>query len=134
MAAGGIQNSYSASAGNSIGTAFSAVELNGASALGGKHIGSQCFLDKILFTWKSISTAANFTWYLAYDSGGEYPITDPQEAVVFKVGKTGTTKVNAADLAGCAYRYTNSGSTIYLIAKVDAGTAAADITLLWRAR
>ena len=46
MAAGGIQNSYSASAGNSIGTAFSAVELNGASALGGKHIGSQCFFGQ----------------------------------------------------------------------------------------
>lgn len=134
MSAGGIQNKYSAGRQTSLGTAYTAIELTENATLGGKAIASQCYLDKIFFTWKSISTAANFSWYLAYDSAGEYPITDPQEAVTFKAGKTGTTKVNAADLAGAAYRFTTQGSTIYLIAKVDAGSCTAEVVLVWRGR
>lgn len=134
MSAGGIQNKYSAGRQTSLGTAFTAIELGADATLGGQKIASQCYLDKIFFTWKSISTAANFTFYLAYDSAGEFPITDPQEAVVFKTGKTATTKVNAADLAGAAYTQTKQGSSIFLIAKVDAGSCTAEVVLVWRGR
>lgn len=134
MSAGGIQNKYSAGRQTSLGTAYTAIELGADATLGGQAVAAQCYLDKIFFTWKSIVTAANFSWYLAYDSGGEYPITDPQETVTFKTGKTGTTKVNAADLAGCSYRVTEQGQTIYLIAKVDAGTVTAEVVLVWRGR
>jgi|TARA_R100000455_G_C6265843_1_gene121105 hypothetical protein len=134
MSSGGIQNKYSAGRQTSLGTAFTAIELGADATLGGQAIAAQCYLDKIFFTWKSISTAANFTWYLAYDSGGEFPITDPQEAVTFKTGKTGTTKVNAADLAGAAYVSTNQGTSIHLIAKVDAGSCTAEVVLVWRGR
>ena len=134
MSAGGIQNKYSAGTQASLGTSYTAIELTSDGTLGGQAVASQCYLDKIFFTWKSIVTAANFSWYLAYDSGGEYPITDPQETVTFKDGKTSGTKVNAADLAGAAYRFTDQGSTIYLIAKVDAGTVTAEAVLVWRGR
>ena len=134
MSAGGIQNKYSAGSLSSLGTSYTHVELKADSTLGGMKIASQCYLDKLLFTWKSISTAANFTFYLAYDSAGEFPITDPQEAVVFKTGKTATTKVNAADLAGAAYTQTKQGSSIFLIAKVDAGSCTAEVVLVWRGR
>ena len=134
MSSGGIQNKYSAGSIASLATSYTNVELKDDGTLGGKKIASQCYLDKILFTWKSISTAVNFSWYLAYDSAGEYPIADPQETITFKDGKTGTTKVNAFDLAGAAYRYTEQGQSIHLIAKVDAGTVNVDAVLLWRGR
>jgi hypothetical protein len=134
MSAGGIQNKYSAGTEASLGTSYTAIELKVDSTLGGEKIAAQCYLDKLLFTWSSISTAANFSWYLAYDSDGKFPITDPQETIAFKDGKTATTKVNAFDLAGAAYRVTNQGQTIQLIAKVNAGSAKVEAVLLWRGR
>ena len=136
MSAGGIQNKYSAGTEASLGTSYTASELKAASTLGGEKIAAQCYLDKLLFTWSSISTAANFSWYLAYDSDGKFPITDPQESIAFKDGKTTSpaVKVNAFDLAGAAYRVTNQGQTIQLIAKVNAGSAKVEAVLLWRER
>jgi len=134
MSSGGIQNKYSAGSLSSLGTSYTHVELKADSTLGGMKVASQCYLDKLLFTWKSISTAVNCSWYLAYDSDGEFPITDPQETIAFKDGKTGTTKVNAFDLAGAAYRHTSQGQTVFLIAKVNAGSANLDAVLLWRGR
>lgn len=134
MSAGGIQNKYSAGSVDDLDTSYTAIELGADGTLGGRKIDAQCYLDKILFKWSAITTAASFSWYLAYDSAGEYAITDPQEAVSFKDSKAVGVKVNAADLAGAAYRHTNQGQTIYLIAKVDAGDADLDAVLLWRGR
>lgn len=136
MSSGGIQNKYSAGTEASLGTSYTAIELKADGTLGGQKIASQCYLDKLLFTWSSISTAANFSWYLAYDSDGKFPITDPQESIAFKDGKTTSpaVKVNAFDLAGAAYRVTNQGQTIQLIAKVNAGSAKVEAVLLWRER
>ena len=136
MSSGGIQNKYSAGSLDSLGTSYTAIEIKAGGTLGGENIASQCYLDKLLFTWKSISTAVNFSWYLAYDNGGEYPITDPQEAIAFKDGKTATTKVNAFDLAGAAFIQTAKGpaQTLYVVAKVNAGSANVEAFLLWRGR
>ena len=134
MSSGGIQNKYSAGSVVGLGTSYTAVALGIDVTLGGQAVDAQCYLDKLLFSWSSIVTGVSFSWYLAYDVAGKYPITDPQEAVTMKTGLTGTFKVNAADLAGASYRATTQGRFPFLIAKVNAGSASLGAVLLWRAR
>ena len=134
MSSGGIQNKYSAGSVTGLGNAYTAVALAADATLGGQVVAAQCYLDKLLFSWDTIATGVSFSWYLAYDAAGKFPITDPQEAVTMKTGLTATFKVNAADLAGASYRATTQGNYPYLIAKVNAGSATLGVVLLWRAR
>jgi len=124
----------------SLGTSFAVTALTGSDAtLGGSDIPTVGNLQNIEFELTSISTAASVTMYLARDSVGDYPITP-------SVGSGATQNINEGITSGkgsviftIEYDYkhfagvsNSTAGTIYLVAKVNAGSATAQVRLNWR--
>lgn len=137
--AANIRNKRSVGTAAGVGTSYTSIELTAVDAYTGSvALQSQAYLDKLLLSFNTIATAASFSWYLSWDEAGEYPITDPLEALSFKDGKTSGTKVRAANLFGASYTDLQEGAnhykSIYLQIKGDAGTFTVEAILLWRGR
>lgn len=137
--AANIRNKRSVGSSTGVGTSYTAVELGELNGFGGSvALESQAYLDKLLLSFSNIATATSFDWYLAWDSAGQYPITDPSESNGFKDGLTAGVKVRAANLFGARYTDLRVGSnhykSVYLIIKGDAGTFDVEAVLLWGTR
>jgi hypothetical protein len=100
-----------------------------------------CNIQSIEFEFTALSTATTVTVYLARDSNGDIPITPGSTT---GATQTITKKLSNSTKGGAAFIVNNdyhrdsdvantNQYTIYVIAKVDAGTPTANIRINWRA-
>lgn len=78
-----------------------------------------------------IVTAVSVTWYLAADAIGDEPLTPVRTADTI-VGATGGKGGIASSLDGIVLHAWATGPQIWVIAKLNAGTANATARLSWR--
>lgn len=80
--------------------------------------------------------ASSVSYYIAADAAGDIPLT-PQSTANILFGKTTATSGSAIDCIDVDYHYqqliAETQGTVYLVIWANAGTANANIRLLWRA-
>jgi len=99
-----------------------------------------CNIQSIEFEFTAKSSSASVTAYLARDSSGDVPLTPGVTSGSnqnITVGATTNSKGGAAFAVDSDYIRDGSVSnstrhTIYVVAKVDAGTPTANIRVNWR--
>jgi len=131
---------YTGDSAVSLDTSFAVTALTGGDAtVGGSSIPTVCNLQNIEFELTSISSATSVTMYLARDSVGDYPITPSVGSGATQNISVGITSGKGSVMYTIEYDYkhfsavSNSTSgTLYLVAKVDAGSATAQVRLNWR--
>jgi hypothetical protein len=131
---------HTADSGVSLSNTFAVTALTGSDAtLGGSDIPTVGNLQNIEFELTSISTAVSVTMYLARDSVGDYPITPSVGSGATQNINTGITSGKGSVIFTIEYDYkhfagvsNSTAGTIYLVAKVNAGSATAQVRLNWR--
>lgn len=120
---------------------FAVTALTGGDAnVGGMNIPAVCNLQNIEFELTSISGATSVTMYLARDSVGDYPITPAGGSGATENINAGITSGKGSVVYTIEYDYKHfsnvsntTAGTIYLVAKVNTGSATAQVRLNWRA-
>lgn len=98
---------------------------------------NDCTLKQINFELDTIAGgASSVTYFLARDLAGDIPVTAESSASV-TFGFTTATKGTAIACVDLEHHYQELGSevrgTLYIIVKVNSGTANANIRLYWQA-
>jgi hypothetical protein len=101
---------------------------------------NDCYISTIEFQFDTLSTATSVTMYVTRDSNGDVPLTP---GVTSGATQTITTGVTTATAGGAVFTVDTdfhfddsvsnaTSGTIYVIAKVDAGTPTGKIRVNWR--
>lgn len=108
----------------SLSTSYTVAELT--------TVPNECELEWLRGTLSSISSASQVTWYLAADADGDIPLTD-EILVDIVSGKTTSTKGGANSSIDLDYAVDAGGASgsLWVVAKVDAGTATMTPSLVY---
>ncbi|MEN9785462.1 MAG: hypothetical protein RLZZ299_726 [Pseudomonadota bacterium] len=98
---------------------------------------NDCALKQLNFELDTIAGgASSVTYFLARDLAGDIPVT-PEASASVTFGFTTATKGTAIACIDLEHHYQELGSevrgTLYIVVKVNAGTANANIRLYWQA-
>ena len=98
---------------------------------------NDCTLKQLNFELDTIAGgASSVTYFLARDLAGDIPVT-PEASASVTFGFTTATKGTAIACIDLEHHYQELGSevrgTLYIVVKVNAGTANANIRLYWQA-
>jgi hypothetical protein len=98
---------------------------------------NDCALKQLNFELDTIAGgASSVTYFLARDLAGDIPVT-PEASASVTFGFTTATKGTAIACVDIEHHYQELGSevrgTLYIVVKVNAGTANANIRLYWQA-
>jgi hypothetical protein len=98
---------------------------------------NDCTIAQLNFELDTIAGgASSVTYFLARDAAGDIPVTSETTASV-TFGFTTATSGTAVSCIDVEHHYQGLGSevrgTLYIIVKVNAGTANANIRLYWKA-
>lgn len=98
---------------------------------------NDCTLKQVNFELDTIAGgASSVTYFLARDAAGDIPVT-PEATASVTFGFTTATKGTAIACPDLEHHYQGLGvevrGTLYLVVKVNAGTANANIRLYWQA-
>lgn len=94
----------------------------------------KCVLDRIEVELASVVTGVSITAYLAHDAAGDRPASNPV-TVTFAAGVTTAAKGGCViELDELPYVQPDDGvdDTLYVVAKLNAGTATASFRIVWR--
>ena len=118
---------FSVGASASLTTSYSSSEVGEITATDSKAspIPTEGYLYRLEATLTSISSATKITWYLAKDSAGEKPMTPAVEVDILDADSDASGGCNTALDTAIALDGDMNGSSVYVHAKTDAGTATA---------
>ena len=98
---------------------------------------NDCSLKQLNFELDTVAGgASSVTYFLARDAAGDIPVT-PEATASVTFGFTTATKGTAIACVDIEHHYQGLGAevrgTLYIVVKVNAGTANANIRLYWAA-
>ena len=124
----------SASASSALTNAFSVIACTSTTTAEAQAqpMPDSCFLQLAHLELSSIVTATTVTWHLCADAAGDIPLTHSRTTSIV-TGITTTTDGAVTEIAGISYvRFIDGvGDSIYLAAKLNAGTASAIARVTW---
>lgn len=97
-----------------------------------RDVPEQCFLSRLQGVLSATTSATKVTWYLSTDAAGDQPITDEVESDLIDQG-TGSNLGGFGALIEASHSRTALTvlGTLYIRAKVDAGTPTLTPYLFW---
>jgi len=98
---------------------------------GALAVPNTCYLYRLQGNLENIVGASSVTWFIALSATGDIPITNEITVSILDHDADGSGTVNA--LIDTAFAVTPSATpgTLYVWAKLDAGTADARFRLIW---
>jgi hypothetical protein len=127
---------FSCSAATALSTSYAAAEVTDTTGTDSraKVLPTEAYLYRLEGTLTSIVTAAEVTWYIAKDAAGEKPITPEKTVTILDPDSDGSGGINTAIETAHAFDADSSGTSLYVHAKTDAGTASMVARITWEAR
>ena len=91
-----------------------------------------CWLEDCHLQLDTIATATTVTWFIAADAAGDVPLTHEVTTAIVTGATTATAGAVVEILSKWYVRYdVGVSETIYVVAKLDAGTANAIPRITW---
>jgi hypothetical protein len=127
---------FSCSASTALSTSYAAAEITDTTGTDSraKVLPTEAYLYRLEGTLTSIVTATTVTWYIAKDAAGNKPITDEKTESILDADSSGSGGINTIIDSAIAFDDDSSGTSLYVHAKTNAGTASMVARITWEAR